>query len=45
MKDVLNAINNMRTNKISETDDIYPKILKETKNVIYNTLPILLNKS
>ncbi len=44
-EDVLNALNKMKTNKSPGPDDIYPKILKETKNEIVGTLTSLFNKS
>ena len=37
-EDVLNSHNNMKTNETPWPDNIYPKILKETKNEIVNTL-------
>ncbi len=44
-EDILNALNNMKTNKSPGPDDIYPKILKERKNETVGGLTSLFNKS
>ncbi len=44
-EDVLSALNKMKTNKSPGPDDIYPKIVKETKNEILGELISLFNKS
>ncbi len=44
-KDVLKAINGLKTNKSPDPDNIYPKILKETKSEIVDALTSLYNLS
>jgi hypothetical protein len=44
-KEVLRAINDMKTNKSPGPDNIYPKVLKETKSEIVDTLKTVFNLS
>ena len=44
-EEVLRAIDDMKTNKSPGPDNIYPKVLKETKNEIANTLKTIFNLS
>ncbi len=44
-KDILKAINDLKTNKNPGLDDIYPKILKETKSETVGALTSLFNLS
>ncbi len=44
-EDVLKAINSLKTNKSPGPDNIYPKILKETKNEIVDALTSIFNLS
>ena len=44
-ENVLNANINMKINKRSGSDDIYHNILKETKNVIVNTIVSIFSKA
>ena len=44
-EDVLKAINGLKTNKSPGPDNIYPRILKETKSEIVDTLTSLFNLS
>ncbi len=41
----MKAINGLKTNKSPGPDNIYPKILKETKSEIVDTLTSLFNLS
>ena len=44
-EEVLRAINDMKTNKSPGPDNIYPKVLKETKSEIVDTLKTVFNLS
>ena len=44
-EEVLQALNNMKTNKSPGPDDIYPRVLKETKNEIADALKTIFNLS
>ena len=45
VENVISAIDNLKVNKSPGPDNIFPRILKETKNEIVNSLTSIFNKS